>query len=396
MIQSLYDETILVDIVNGFIYKKGYSVSKRGEQLMDVPTYKLNGSKKEGYVYYTLNKKTKRLFISEHRLVMSAHLNRLLDNSEIVDHINNVRDDNRICNLRIATRSENTKNSSKVYSLRKEMNNFTDLEIQTEIFVSLSDFFPQFNSRKNEHLVSNLGRLKFFNRRKKQWIIKNPYLTSSEQTYPFYDFNLPEFGRINIKVHVMVAKCFLSEKPFGDYVIDHIDNDQTNNRVTNLRYITRKENTQIAFKYNQYNIQTQTQPMSKNYTKDNINEILSLFYIENKTIVFLQKKFNHNRIFQILKGNTYKNLIDDKWIPYIESFNEIKQFNAKLSSINSEKKHLEVQIINIKTDEVYQSITQLVNSGLVSIGGFSKYLKRLKSGKDVSNSKYSHYIYKNV
>lgn len=44
-----------------------------------------------------------------------------------------------------------------------------------------------------------------------------------------------------VRVHLIVAKAFLGYKPEG-LVIDHIDTIRTNNRPSNLRYVTRFEN----------------------------------------------------------------------------------------------------------------------------------------------------------
>lgn len=48
--------------------------------------------------------------------------------------------------------------------------------------------------------------------------------------------------RINYLVHQEVARLFIGERPDG-LVVDHIDRDKLNNDVSNLRYITQKENT---------------------------------------------------------------------------------------------------------------------------------------------------------
>ena len=43
------------------------------------------------------------------------------------------------------------------------------------------------------------------------------------------------------RVHRMVLKVFVGEPP-PDYITDHRDGDKTNNRLTNLEWVTQKEN----------------------------------------------------------------------------------------------------------------------------------------------------------
>lgn len=67
-------------------------------------------------------------------------------------------------------------------------------------------------------------------------------ITGAIQNGGYRYFQLQRFGkRINYLFHHLVAEAFIGERPNG-LVIDHIDRNRLNNHISNLRYITQKEN----------------------------------------------------------------------------------------------------------------------------------------------------------
>ena len=84
--------------------------------------------------------------------------------------------------------------------------------------------------------VSNLGRVKSLKYNKVK------ILSPSKGNHGYLSVMLCKDGICkNIRIHRLVANAFipnLDDKPY----VDHIDTDRTNNNVSNLRWVTAKEN----------------------------------------------------------------------------------------------------------------------------------------------------------
>lgn len=93
--------------------------NSHGLKGINNPKYRRGWFKKECYIILTGYKDhpnaDKKGEIREHILIMSNHLNRPLTKTEIVHHINGIKDDNRIENLSLTDRSkhQNTHNPRK-------------------------------------------------------------------------------------------------------------------------------------------------------------------------------------------------------------------------------------------------------------------------------------------
>lgn len=70
--------------------------------------------KKDGYLCFTCNDKT----YSSHRFIYEC-FNGLIPDGLVIDHINTIRDDNRIENLRAVTTSENNRNPLTLKHLKE-------------------------------------------------------------------------------------------------------------------------------------------------------------------------------------------------------------------------------------------------------------------------------------
>jgi hypothetical protein len=90
-----------------------------------------------------------------------------------------------------------------------------------------------------DYEISNYGRVKSFKKNTEKILKSHP----NEKGYYNIDLYLNN-KRKTIRIHKLVSEYFLNHKGNGtmELVIDHIDNDKSNNRADNLQIITNREN----------------------------------------------------------------------------------------------------------------------------------------------------------
>ena len=87
--------------------------------------------------------------------------------------------------------------------------------------------------------ISTMGRVKSL-KCSKEIILKDSSSTGGYKVIGLYNNG----KKHTIKVHRLVAVAFLEHKPSGinGLVVDHIDNNKLNNRLSNLQIITNRKN----------------------------------------------------------------------------------------------------------------------------------------------------------
>jgi len=86
--------------------------------------------------------------------------------------------------------------------------------------------------------ISTQGRIK------SSWFSKSRIMKQSIDGRGYKYVNLTNDKPLRIVVHKLMALTFIKLDLYSDgLVIDHIDNNRTNNRITNLQLISQRENT---------------------------------------------------------------------------------------------------------------------------------------------------------
>lgn len=197
-----------------------YSVDRDGK-VRNLRTGKfLSGSVLHSYQYINFRWDGKQKNKAVHKLVAEAFLEKP-DKKSLVDHIDGDRLNNKIENLRWVTAKENANNIHLERTPEKP-------KIQEYIFTK-EDFSNEIWKEYLGYEISNLGRVKGRSGK----ILKGAKLDCG---YISYTIN-----NKSVLGHLLVWKAFKGEKKNG-MVINHINGNKHDNRLSNLEEVTHKEN----------------------------------------------------------------------------------------------------------------------------------------------------------
>ena len=113
----------------------------------------------------------------------------------------------------------------------------------------MEEIFKDIPNYEGLYQVSNLGNVKSLSRHylkkgKYDSISKEKILKPSKDGSGYYQLKFFKNAKFKtMKIHQLVAMAFLNHKPNGHkIVVDHIDNDQLNNKLQNLQLISQRQN----------------------------------------------------------------------------------------------------------------------------------------------------------
>jgi len=109
--------------------------------------------------------------------------------------------------------------------------------------------FTSIPGYENCYCISNMGIVKSLEREVKHYmgglrLVREKYIKSHQDEHGYKFLALHKDGkRKTFSIHQLMAVTFLNHKVNGHkIVVDHINNDQTDNRIENLQLITNREN----------------------------------------------------------------------------------------------------------------------------------------------------------
>lgn len=114
-------------------------------------------------------------------------------------------------------------------------------ETKEETFLELNEEEWKIFPLNTNYSISNLGRVK---NNKTNYILKNDYSSK----YARVSLN----NKQHFYIHRMVYCTFYNDFNMDNMVIDHIDGDKMNNKLSNLQKITQSENCLKQKRFNDY------------------------------------------------------------------------------------------------------------------------------------------------
>ena len=108
-------------------------------------------------------------------------------------------------------------------------------------FIIMSEIFKTCDF-DNRYKISNLGNIKRVKSNGEDKLLK-PSILNKNKTHPYYYIQIKREGkRKNYLIHRLVALAFCEGHSEINNVCDHIDRNTFNNKASNLRWGTQKDN----------------------------------------------------------------------------------------------------------------------------------------------------------
>jgi hypothetical protein len=264
-----------------------------------------------------------------HKIVLLNFIGETPSDKHTIDHINGIKTDNTLNNLRWATPKEQANNrkqcknsktggSTKVV-LQYDMNNNFIKEFKNPLEVTLKlginktnlsanclgkakstggfifkykneikfedEIWKDYTFNNKQILVSTYGRIKSNNRLLKGCI-------SSQLGYIIVSISNNKV-RKNELVHRLVAKCFL-DNPDNKEIVNHKDQNKENNHIDNLEWCTRSENAIHFYKGTGAKLCKKIQQLDKNKNVikifDSLADAAKSINIKNKSQITVRIK----------------------------------------------------------------------------------------------------------
>jgi hypothetical protein len=175
-----------------------------------------------------------------HRLIFLA-FNKTITVGKVIDHIDRNKSNNKLSNLREATRSENAKNVNKkeriIYNVECLCDEFVTIDLKYK-----DHDFSDYSCNEYGQVKGLTGKIMQGSCRKgyHNYLLKDKY----------------DEKQIGVQAHVLVATIFMPNMDKMLDVVNHIDKNRSNNHKSNLEWTTSKINTRhsCAKKIEQYNL----------------------------------------------------------------------------------------------------------------------------------------------
>lgn len=341
-INNNHIDNLVSIIMNNKSYQKSNLQSNEGEMWKDIKgfegRYKISNHgrvfsiihnehmkavvKTDGYERLSLtNENNKRISLYIHRLVADNFI-KSINNECVVDHINNIPNDNKLSNLRIISRSDNSKNLKKYKDNILQFDN-TGKKLIKE-YSDINDVINQNNEFNKDTLFKCLNRVKvelhLLTAYNYVWKYKNKYIkdlikpTMNKKInllkklfdnknfknigkfdkYDLSEYEINEYGivrkindkrilksqlidgyfnislkdnnsnkRFNFRINRLVCTAFHGYK--NGYVVNHKNEIKTDNHYNNLEWLTPKDNTIYSMGKKVKQINADTNEVIKTY-----------------------------------------------------------------------------------------------------------------------------------